>query len=111
MIRPLTVWLDGPSTNVQVVDALVPDPAYVLPASEPPLQSNAYRNPAAVSAFDGSDWPPKLIVTGWPFCFGPLLLSVAVGAAFDTVTWKVFVAKSPSLSVTFTVTVYVPLSS
>ena len=64
-----------------------------------------------MSAEDGSLWPEKETVAGEPSSTGPLLPSDAVGGTFATVALKVACPTPPSLSVTFTDAVYVPLSS
>jgi hypothetical protein len=46
-----------------------------------------------------------------PSATGPSFSSVPAGATFATETWNVFESDAPFLSVTFTVTSYVPLSS
>src|SRR5919198_1031569 len=110
MIRPVTGFVIGPSGKVQVVDVFVPLPAYVTPASEPPLQSNAYWNVAAVSALDGSN---GLVSESWklePSLTGPVLANVALGGTLLTVTEPLYSVSPPSLSRTFAFTDRVPLS-
>ena len=54
-----------------------------------------------------SDGAVKETVAELPSSIGPLLLSVAVGATFLTVTLNVLLSVPPSLSVTLTVTISV----
>src|SRR4051794_25741092 len=78
---------------------------------EPAPQSKLYLNPATVSAWDGSDGFVSERKIGSPSVTDSGRLKSAVGATFATSTVKVLKSEAPSLSVTVTVAVYVPLSS
>src|SRR6266480_4379937 len=85
MIRPLTVYVPLLG-NVQLVDAVPPEPAYVAPE----------RSPFVLL---------KVIVAGLPSATGPLLESVAVGATLVTVIVLLSEPVPPSLSVTDRLTI------
>src|SRR4051794_41168770 len=110
MIRALTVFVDGPSAKMQVVDASVVEVPYVALDRSPFVQLNAYRKPAAVSAVDGSDAAENDTVADEASLIGLSFDSVAVGAKFFTSTVFVYSLEPPSLSMIFPLTVRLPLS-
>ena len=105
-ISPLTVRVPLSSVG-QLAVLLGPN----VPYPDPPPQSKAYVNPAAVSVFEGSKAPVSDRLIALPSLTEAGALNVAVGATSMTVVDAVYSVNPSSLSMIRPRTVKVPLSA